>query len=51
MRQDPRFALTETLEVFERAWHVEEKSVRPAHRMVAHTAFLTFARRTADLDS
>lgn len=51
MRPDPRFALTETLEVFERAWHVEEKSVRPAHRMVAHTAFLTFARRTADPDS
>lgn len=48
MRHDPRFALTETLEVFERAWHVEEKSVRPAHRMIAHTAFLTFARRAAD---
>jgi tRNA (adenine57-N1/adenine58-N1)-methyltransferase len=42
------FALAETFELLERDWHVEEPSVRPAHRMVAHTGFLTFARRTAE---
>lgn len=36
-----------TLEVLHRTWHVEGAAVRPDHRMVAHTAFLTFARRTA----
>jgi tRNA (adenine57-N1/adenine58-N1)-methyltransferase len=48
IRDDERFAAAETLEVLERMWHVEGRSVRPSHRMVAHTAFLTFARRTAD---
>lgn len=45
---DPRFALVETFEVFERGWHVRAPSVRPQHRMVAHTGFLTTARRTAE---
>jgi len=34
-----------TIEVLHRSWHIEGLSVRPDHRMVAHTAFLTFARR------
>lgn len=33
-----------TLEVFHRTWHIEGASVRPDHRMVAHTGFLTSAR-------
>jgi tRNA (adenine57-N1/adenine58-N1)-methyltransferase len=33
-----------TLEVLHRTWHVEGQAVRPDHRMVAHTAFLTVAR-------
>ena len=33
-----------TLEVLHRTWHVEGQAVRPDHRMVAHTAFLTIAR-------
>jgi tRNA (adenine57-N1/adenine58-N1)-methyltransferase len=33
-----------TLEVLHRGWHVEGQAVRPDHRMVAHTAFLTVAR-------
>jgi len=41
------FALAETVEVLERPWHVEGQSVRPEHRMVAHTGFLTTARLTA----
>lgn len=41
------FGLIETTELFERGWTVRGRSLRPAHRMVAHTAFLTFARRLA----
>jgi tRNA (adenine57-N1/adenine58-N1)-methyltransferase catalytic subunit len=33
-----------TLEVLHRGWHVEGAAVRPDHRMVAHTGFLTTAR-------
>ena len=39
------FALAETLEVLNRTWHVEDPAVRPDHRMVAHTGFLTHDRR------
>lgn len=42
-----RFAMVETLEVLQRTWHVEPPSVRPDHRMVAHTGFLTHARLLA----
>ncbi len=46
---DPgRFTGVETIEVLQRSWHVEPPSVRPDHRMVAHTGFLTVARRLAD---
>ncbi len=38
------FGLAETIEVLQRSWHVEGQSVRPDHRMVAHTGFLTSAR-------
>lgn len=34
----------ETFEVLKRGWHVTERSVRPDHRMVGHTGFLTLAR-------
>lgn len=33
-----------TIEVLHRTWHIEGMAVRPDHRMVAHTAFLTVAR-------
>ena len=41
---DSRFKLAETMEVLNRTWHVEGQAVRPDHRMVAHTGFLTHAR-------
>jgi len=41
------FGLVETLEVLQRGWHVEGQSIRPDHRMVAHTGFLTVARLLA----
>lgn len=39
------FGLAETIEVLQRSWHIEGRSVRPDHRMVAHTGFLTTTRR------
>jgi tRNA (adenine57-N1/adenine58-N1)-methyltransferase len=38
------FGMAETIEVLHRGWHIEGQSVRPDHRMVAHTGFLTTAR-------
>ena len=38
------FGMAESLEVMHRGWHVDGQSVRPNHRMVAHTGFLTHAR-------
>ena len=38
------FALAQSLEVLQRSWHIEGQSVRPDHRMVGHTGFLTSAR-------
>jgi tRNA (adenine57-N1/adenine58-N1)-methyltransferase len=40
-----QFALEETVEILRRTWHIDGRSVRPDHRMVAHTGFLTSARR------
>jgi len=45
LRTSGAFALIETTEVLMRPWNVEGRSVRPAHRMVAHTGFLVSARR------
>ena len=41
------FLHLETFEVMRRGWHVAERSVRPDHRMIGHTGFLTIARRLA----
>ncbi|MGH2705578.1 MAG: tRNA (adenine-N1)-methyltransferase [Actinomycetota bacterium] len=45
LREDPRWALIGSQETLVRTWHVEATSVRPDHRMVGHTGFLTVARR------
>ncbi len=45
LRGSGMFALVETLEVLLRPWNIDGRSVRPAHRMVAHTGFLVLARR------
>jgi len=39
------FGMASTLEVLHRTWHIEDRSVRPDHRMVGHTGFLTTGRR------
>ncbi len=45
---DERWGVAETVESLLRPWNVAGLSVRPAHRMVAHTAFLTIVRRLPD---
>jgi tRNA (adenine57-N1/adenine58-N1)-methyltransferase len=45
LRRHPGFALVETFETLFRPWNIDGLSVRPFHRMVAHTGFLTVARR------
>lgn len=42
------FGLAETQEIIRRTWHIAARSVRPDHRMVGHTGFLTTARRLSD---
>ena len=45
LQEDTRFQRLETTETLLRPWHVAGRSVRPAHRMVAHSGFLTTAVR------
>jgi tRNA (adenine57-N1/adenine58-N1)-methyltransferase len=47
---DLGFGLASTLEVFHRTWHIEDRSVRPDHRMVGHTGFITTARVLVPFD-
>ena len=42
--QDHGFDEIDTFETLHREWHVTERSVRPDHRMVAHTGFITVGR-------
>jgi tRNA (adenine57-N1/adenine58-N1)-methyltransferase len=39
------FAMVETFETLLRTWSVQGRSVRPDHRMVAHSGFITVARK------
>ncbi len=43
--REPAWGLVETFETLVRPWNIEGTSVRPFHRMVAHTGFITVARR------
>jgi tRNA (adenine57-N1/adenine58-N1)-methyltransferase len=45
--QEHGFSQIETFEVLLRFWHVARESVRPDHRMVAHTGFVTVGRKGA----
>lgn len=44
LRATGRYALVDTTELLIRPWHIRGTSVRPVHRMIAHTAFITTAR-------
>ena len=41
------FVEVETFEILLRTWNIKGRSVRPDHSMVAHTGFVTVARRVA----
>ena len=43
--REREWGLVETFETLMRPWNIEGQSVRPFHRMVAHTGFITVARR------
>ena len=45
LQRESHWALVETFETLLRPWNIERQSVRPFHRMVAHTGFITVARR------
>jgi tRNA (adenine57-N1/adenine58-N1)-methyltransferase len=45
LRRHPGYTLIETFETLFRPWNIEGLSVRPFHRMIAHTGFITVARR------
>lgn len=47
LKESGNFIQIETSETLQRTWHVEDNSVRPDHRMVAHTGFITTARKVA----
>ena len=40
------FGQIENFETLLRSWNVQGRSVRPDHRMVAHSGFITVARKT-----
>jgi tRNA (adenine57-N1/adenine58-N1)-methyltransferase len=45
LNAEREWALVETFETLVRPWNIEGQSVRPFHRMVAHTGFITVTRR------
>jgi len=47
LRESGSFAMVEAVEILLRGWHLAGRSVRLKHRMVGHTGFLVFARKTA----
>jgi tRNA (adenine57-N1/adenine58-N1)-methyltransferase len=48
LREARGFGMLEAFELLQRGWTVRGRSLRPSHRMVAHTGFLCFARRIAE---
>lgn len=45
MGESRAFVAVETFEVLHRSWNIDGRSVRPDHRMVGHTGFITVGRR------
>ncbi len=43
-----KFSYIEIIETLLRPWDIGPRSLRPAHRMVAHTGFIVICRRLAD---
>lgn len=49
LQRRPDFGEIDSFETLMRHWRVKGMSVRPEHRMVAHSAFIIIARRLANL--
>lgn len=47
LQEDDRWGAIETIENLVRPWDIGLNTIRPAHRMVAHTGFLISARKLA----
>lgn len=47
LEQAAVFGLIQTFETLLRTWNIQGRSVRPDHRMVAHSGFITVARKIA----
>jgi len=45
LEQTREVGLIETFETLLRTWNIKGRSVRPDHRMVAHSGFITVARK------
>jgi tRNA (adenine57-N1/adenine58-N1)-methyltransferase len=45
LQREGLFGMMETFETLLRTWSIQGRSVRPDHRMVAHSGFLTVARK------
>ena len=45
LEQTREFGLIDTFETLLRTWNIKGRSVRPDHRMVAHSGFITVARK------
>lgn len=50
LQEKPGWAEIDTTETLVRHWDVNEKAIRPAQRMVAHTGFLIRARKVAPFE-
>lgn len=48
VRTSRKFSASESFETVNRTWHVEGLAVRPDHRMVAHTGFISVTRRMGE---
>ena len=48
LRNEARLVASETFETVQRFWHVAANSLRPDHRMVAHTGFIMTAWRLGE---
>lgn len=51
LRAHGSFGAIESFETLQRFWHVKGLSVRPEHRMVAHTGFIVIARLIVPTES
>ena len=45
IKKHPEFSLINTVEIIERSWDVSGRTMRPSHKMIGHTGFITTARK------